>query len=128
LALVSLVSIERYQTVLASQTLDGYPTFPLEIAASPHIPKPMEKPFKGLSSAEAQRILGQVGPNATPDVAVHPLRLVLGKFLAPVSVLLEIAIVLQLVLGEYVDGSIIGVLLLFNTAIGFLGRNRPLRR
>ena len=71
--------------------------------------KPMENPFKGLTSAEAQRILGRVGPNATPDVAIHPLRLVLGKFLAPVSILLEIAIVLQLALGEYVEGSIIGV-------------------
>jgi len=84
----------------------------------------MEKPLKGLTSAEAQRILGQVGPNATPDVAVHPLRLMLGKFLAPVSVLLEIAIVLQLALGEYIEGSIIGVLLLFNTAIGFFHESR----
>jgi hypothetical protein len=44
--------------------------------------KPMEKPFKGLASAEAKCILGQVNPNATPNIAVHPLRLVLGKFLA----------------------------------------------
>ena len=60
----------------------------------------MENLTTGLSSAEAQRIRAQVGPNATPDVAIHPVRLVLGKFLAPVSVLLEIAIVLQLVLGD----------------------------
>jgi H+-transporting ATPase len=85
---------------------------------------PMENPTKGLSSAEARRLLGQVGPNATPDVAVHPLRLVLSKFLAPVSVLLEIAIALQLVLGEYVEASIIGVLLIFNTAIGFFHESR----
>ena len=84
----------------------------------------MENPIKGLTGAEAQRILGQVGPNATPDVAVHPLRLVLGKFLAPVSILLEIAIVLQLALGEYIEASIIGVLLLFNTAIGFFHETR----
>jgi H+-transporting ATPase len=84
----------------------------------------MENSIKGLSNAEARRILAQVGPNATPDVAVHPLRLVLGKFLAPVSVLLEIAIVLQLALGEYVEGSIIGALLVFNTAIGFFHESR----
>jgi H+-transporting ATPase len=84
----------------------------------------MEKPFKGLSSAEAQCILGQVGLNATPDVGVHPLRLVLGKFLAPVSMLLEIAIILQLALGEYIEGSIIAVLLVFNTAIGFFHESR----
>ena len=45
--------------------------------------KPVENLIKGLSNAEARRILGQVGPNATPDVAIHPLRLVLSKFLAP---------------------------------------------
>ena len=84
----------------------------------------MENSIKGLSNAEARRILAQVGPNATPDVAIHPLRLVLGKFLAPISILLEIAIVLQLTLGEYVEGSIIGALLVFNTAIGFFHESR----
>ena len=90
----------------------------------PSSAKPTENPIKGLSSAEAQAILGRVGPNATPDVAVHPLRLVLSKFLAPVSVLLEIAVVLQLVLGEYIEASIIGALLIFNTAIGFFHESR----
>ena len=80
--------------------------------------------MKGLTSAEARRILSQVGPNATPDVVIHPLRLVLSKFLAPVSILLEIAIVLQLALGEYVEGSIIGALLVFNTALGFFHESR----
>jgi P-type E1-E2 ATPase len=84
----------------------------------------MEKRIEGLSGVEACRIRAQVGPNATPDVAINPMRLVLGKFLAPVSVLLEIAIVLQLALGEYVEGSIIGVLLVFNTAIGFFHESR----
>ncbi len=86
--------------------------------------RPMENLTTGLSSAEAQRIRAQVGPNATPDVAIHPVRLVLSKFLAPVSVLLEIAIVLQLALGEYVEGAIIGSLLIFNTAIGFFHEGR----
>ena len=84
----------------------------------------MENLITGLSSADAQRIRAKVGPNATPDVAIHPVRLVLSKFLAPVSILLEIAIVLQLALGEYVEGSIIGVLLVFNTAIGFFHESR----
>ena len=68
----------------------------------------MENSITGLSTAEARRLLAQIGPNAAPDVAIHPLRLVLSKFLAPVSVLLEIAIALQLALGEYIQGSIIG--------------------
>ena len=86
--------------------------------------KPMKNSIVGLSSAEVQRIRAQVGPNATPDVAIHPVRLVLGKFLAPVSVLLEIAIVLELALGEYVQGSIIAALLVFNTALGFFHESR----
>ena len=61
---------------------------------------------QGLTGAEAKRRPGRVGPNATPDVAVHPLRLIVAKFLAPVSVLLEIAILLQLALGEYVEAAI----------------------
>jgi H+-transporting ATPase len=86
--------------------------------------RPAESSITGLSSAEAQRRFGELGPNATPDVSVHPLRLFLGKFLAPVSVLLEIAIVLQLALGEYFESAIIGSLLVFNAAIGFFHENR----
>lgn len=84
----------------------------------------MERLTEGLSTVEAQRIRTQVGPNAAPDVTLHPLRLVLGKFLAPVSVLLEIAIVMQLALGEYIEGSIIAALLVFNTALGFFHESR----
>jgi magnesium-transporting ATPase (P-type) len=48
----------------------------------------------------------------------------LSKFLAPVSILLEIAILFQLVLGEYFEGSIVAALLLFNTALGFFHESR----
>jgi magnesium-transporting ATPase (P-type) len=78
----------------------------------------------GLSSAEARRRLAETGPNATPDTAIHPLRMVLGKFVAPVPCLLEAAIALQLALGEYVEASIIAVLLVFNAALGLLHEGR----
>jgi H+-transporting ATPase len=78
----------------------------------------------GLSNAEVRRRLADIGPNATPDTDVHPLRLVLGKFVAPVPCLLEAAIALQLVLGEYVEASIIAVLLVFNAAPGLLHEGR----
>src|SRR5664280_3317889 len=84
----------------------------------------LKNPAIGLTSAEARLRLSKFAPNATPDVALHPLRLVLSKFLAPVSVLLEVAIVLQLMLGEYVEASIIGLLLVFNAAIGFFHESR----
>lgn len=79
---------------------------------------------RGLSNAEAHRRLAEFGPNATPDTDVHPLRLFLGKFIAPVPGLLEAAIVLQLALGEYAEASIIGILLVFNAALGLLHEGR----
>jgi H+-transporting ATPase len=79
---------------------------------------------RGLANAEARRRLAAFGPNATPDADIHPLRLVLGKFIAPVPCLLEAAIALQLALGEYVEASIIAVLLVFNAALGLLHEGR----
>ena len=78
----------------------------------------------GLGSEEARRRLEQFGPNTTPDAAVHPIRLILGKFIAPVPCLLEAAIVLQLFLGEYIEASVIAVLLIFNAALGFFHEGR----
>lgn len=78
----------------------------------------------GLSSAEARRRLAEFGPNKTPDPAVHPIRLVLSKFIAPVPCLLEAAIVLQLFLGEDIEASVIAVLLVFNAVLGFVHEGR----
>ncbi len=78
----------------------------------------------GLTGVEARRRLVEGGPNTTPDPATHPVRLVLGKFIAPVPCLLEAAIVLQLVLGEYVEASVIALLLVFNAALGFINEGR----
>jgi H+-transporting ATPase len=78
----------------------------------------------GLSSDEAHRRLAEFGPNATPEPGVHPLRLALSKFIAPVPCLLEAAILLQFALGEYVEAAIIAVLLVFNAALGFFHEGR----
>src|ERR1700689_5649986 len=73
----------------------------------------------GLTSDEARRRLEASGPNAVPDTAMRPLRRALTKFWAPVPWMLEAAIVLELVLGKYVEAAIILVLLAFNAALGF---------
>lgn len=78
----------------------------------------------GLSSAEAARRLQRYGPNATVDVETPAWRILLGKFVAPVPCLLEAAIALQLILHEYVEASVIGVLLVFNAAIGLFHEGR----
>jgi H+-transporting ATPase len=59
-----------------------------------------------------------------PDTAVHPLRRALTKFWAPVPWMLEAAIVLEVVLGKYVEAAIIAVLLAFNAALGFFQEGR----
>jgi Cation transporter/ATPase, N-terminus len=72
----------------------------------------------GLIKAEARCRLKTVGPNAMPDTAVRPLRAALGKLWAPVPWMLEAAIALEIVLGNYLEGGIIAALLVFNAAIG----------
>jgi H+-transporting ATPase len=78
----------------------------------------------GLTSEEARSQLEKSGPNAMPDTALHPLRSALAKFWAPVPWMLEAAIILELVLGKYVESSIILGLLSFNAVLGFLQEGR----
>ena len=78
----------------------------------------------GLTSEQARIRLEKLGPNAMPDTAVHPLTRALTKFWAPVPWMLQAAIVLEVVLGKYVEGSIIAALLAFNAALGFFQEGR----
>ena len=59
-----------------------------------------------------------------PDTSAHPLRMALEKFWAPVPWMLEAAIVLELVLGKYVEAAIIALLLVFNAALGLFQESR----
>ena len=79
---------------------------------------------EGLTSEEARRRLEKFGPNAMPDTALHPLRMALEKFWAPVPWMLEAAIVLELALGKYVEAAIIAGLLVFNAALGLFQESR----
>jgi H+-transporting ATPase len=78
----------------------------------------------GLTGDEARRRLEKSGPNAMPDTALHPLSRALAKFWAPVPWMLEAAIVLEIVLGKYVEAGVIAVLLAFNAALGFFQEGR----
>jgi len=78
----------------------------------------------GLSGDEAHRRLAKFGPNAIPDTTVHPFRRALDKFWAPVPWMLEAAIALQIVLGDYSEAAIIAGLLIFNAAIGLFQEGR----
>jgi len=81
-------------------------------------------PSSGLSSEQARRALHELGPNAMPDTAEHPLRRALEKFWAPVPWMLEAAIVLELALGKFVEAGIIAALLVFNAVLGLLQEGR----
>jgi H+-transporting ATPase len=77
-------------------------------------------PQNGLRSDDARKRLEKFGPNAMPDTSMHPVRMALEKFWAPVPWMLEAAIILELVLGKYVEASIIAILLVFNAVLGLL--------
>jgi len=78
----------------------------------------------GLTTDEARRRLTELGPNEVADAAERPFRRALGKLWAPVPWMLEAAIVLELILGKYLEGGIIAVLLVFNAALGFFQEAR----
>jgi H+-transporting ATPase len=60
----------------------------------------------GLSSGEARELSDKFGPNSMPDTSSHPARMAIEKLWAPIPWMLEAAIVLQIVLGEYVEAAI----------------------
>lgn len=78
----------------------------------------------GLSTQEANRRLQAFGPNSAVEVEESTWRLLWTKFLSPIPCLLEAAIVLQIVLGEYIEASLIAVLLIFNATLGFFQESR----
>jgi H+-transporting ATPase len=79
---------------------------------------------EGISSQEAALRLQKDGLNTVPDTALHPLQRALRKFWAPVPWMLEAAVVLELVLGKYVEAGIIAALLAFNAVLGLLQESR----
>jgi H+-transporting ATPase len=81
-------------------------------------------PVRGLTTDEARRRLRQFGENAMPDTAAPLLRNMLAKFSAPVPWMLEATILLELLLGKFVEAAIIAALLVFNAALGFFQESR----
>jgi len=82
------------------------------------------KIFIGLTSQEAAKRLTEGGHNAMADVTTHPVQRALGKLWAPVPWMLEAAILLQLILGDYVEAGVVALLLVFNAGLGFIQEGR----
>jgi H+-transporting ATPase len=103
--------------------MDSVPA-PAAPAIGPDAAAMSETGAEGLTSDEARQRLGQYGPNAIADSEPAALRRALSKLWAPVPWMLEAAILLQFMLREYVEATVIAVLLIFNAALGFVQEGR----
>jgi Ca2+-transporting ATPase len=85
-------------------------------------------PASGLSSAEAQRRLAEVGPNEIRrEEKATRLALLARQFASPVIWLLLGASVVSAALGELLDATAIGAIVIVNAAIGFFQEYRAER-
>jgi H+-transporting ATPase len=74
---------------------------------------------EGLSSAEAERLLDELGPNEVPEERRNLLLEIGSHFWGPIPWMIEVALVLTAVVHRWADFVIIMVLLLVNGAVGF---------
>jgi len=73
----------------------------------------------GLSSAEAERLLQEVGRNEIPEKVEPCYVMLLKQFLGMMPFMLEIAAVLSAVIGDWADFAVITLMLVVNALIGF---------
>jgi H+-transporting ATPase len=73
----------------------------------------------GLSSAEAARLLEQVGPNEIAEERQSLVVEIGSHFWGPIPWMIEAALVLTAVVGRWTDFAVIAVLLLLNGVVGF---------
>ena len=78
----------------------------------------------GLTRAEVLRRREEFGANVVADKESPRWRTYLAKFWAPIPWMLELAIMVQIGLGDYIDAAVIAGLLLFNATLGFFQENR----
>ncbi len=82
----------------------------------------------GLTSTEAQRRLIEFGPNEiSREQATNPLALLARQFASPVIWLLLGATVVSAAVGELLDATAIGTIVIVNAAIGFFQEHRAER-
>jgi H+-transporting ATPase len=74
---------------------------------------------EGLSSAEAERLLAEYGPNEIPEEKRSLLLEIGSHFWGPIPWMIEAALVLTAVVRRWEDFAIIGVLLVMNGVVGF---------
>ena len=83
-----------------------------------------EQPISGLTQIEAQKRLQEFGPNAIHEQKTHAWLVFIHKMWAPVPWMLEASILLELILGKYIEAGVIGALVIFNALMSTLQENR----
>ncbi len=78
----------------------------------------------GLSSDAARRLLAQFGYNEVAEPKRSAALALLGHFWAPVPWMLEAAVLLQALIGEYPEAGVIAGLLVFNAVLSFVQATR----
>ncbi|KAJ4462351.1 ion-transporting P-type ATPase [Paratrimastix pyriformis] len=73
----------------------------------------------GLTEQEAQQLLAKFGPNEIQEKRVGWFLQFIRYFISPLSILIEAAAILSLVLQDWVDFALITFLLFLNAIIGF---------
>ena len=78
----------------------------------------------GLTSVQAAARLAEFGPNEVREAGVPSWRRLAKRFWGPLPWMLEATIVLTLAWGKDLEGTIITVLLVLNSVIGFVQQSR----
>src|SRR5450830_275750 len=78
----------------------------------------------GLTTVAALALLENEGSNTVAEMTEHPVVRALKKLWAPIPWMLEVAILIQLGLGDYSEATVVTVLLLFNAGLSFFQEER----
>jgi Ca2+-transporting ATPase len=80
---------------------------------------------KGLSGEEAQRRLQEFGPNELVErKGITPFQIFLRQFKDVFVIMLLIAIAISVLIGEIIDASTIGAIVILNSVVGFIQEYR----
>jgi len=85
----------------------------------PELGKRLGSTVNGLSQAEATKRLDQYGPNELPEEKASPLLKFLHYFWGPIPWMIEAAVILSAIAGNWLDFGIILLLLISNALVGF---------
>jgi len=79
---------------------------------------------EGLTREEVARRLVEYGPNVIAEDKPNPFKLFFKKLWGPVPWMLEATLVLELIMGNRIEGLIIAFLLVFNAFLGFMHQQK----